>query len=141
MINITVTIQLFCPKASRRAAFRLISPPTGKEALPVEYANLVSRIVAAEESAREIAKEAQVRESSLEQDLEQEIARMRESYMARARHRVEEVEKTEAQAAEEDLANWDRKLTQAMSAVEASYARNKDAWVETLFQRIVGGAS
>ena len=105
----------------------------------MEYVNLVSKIVAAEESAREIAKEAQVRESSLEQDLEREIARMRESYMARAKHRVEEVEQTEARAAEEDLARWDKKLEQAMSAVEASYARNKDAWVETLFQRSVGG--
>ena len=105
----------------------------------MEYANLVSRIVAAEESAREIAKEAQARESTLEQDLEQEIARMRESYMARARHRVEEVEKAEAQAAEEDLARWDRKLRQAMSAVEAAYAGHRDAWVEALFQRIVGG--
>ena len=66
---------------------------------------------------------------------------MRENYMARARHRVAEVEKTEAEAAQEDLARWDKKLDQAMSAVEASYAKNKDAWVDALFQRIVGGVT
>ena len=104
----------------------------------MEYLNLVNQIVAAEQSAREIAREAQEQESSLEAELERETAGIRERYMERARRRVAGVEETEAKAAQEELARWDRRLERAMAQVESAYARNRDAWVETLFRQIVG---
>ncbi len=104
----------------------------------MEYLNLVNQIVAAEQSAREIAREAREQESSLEAELEREAAGIRERYMERARRRVAGVEETEAKAAQEELARWDRRLERAMAQVESAYARNRDAWVETLFRQIVG---
>ena len=41
-------------------------------------------------------------------------------------------------AAEEALDRLDRKLEQTMRAVEASYEKNKERWVDTLFSLIVG---
>ena len=58
---------------------------------------------------------------------------MRESYLARARQRLEQVQQTEEAAAEEALDRLDRKLEQTMRAVEASYEKNKERWVDTLF--------
>ena len=107
----------------------------------MEYMDLVGRIVAAEQNARALVQEAKEQEQSLEADLEQEISTMRETYMERARHRVEEVKKTEVALAKEDLARWDRKREQTLAAVESSYARHKDFWVDVLFRKIVGGAS
>ena len=52
--------------------------------------------------------------------------------------RIDEVEKTEAAAAEEDMARWDKKRDQALAEVERAYAEHKDQWVELLFSRIVG---
>ena len=104
----------------------------------MEYLNLVNQIVAAEQSAREIAREAREQESSLEAELEREAAGIRERYMERARRRVAGVEETEAKTAQEELARWDRRLECAMAQVESAYARNRDAWVETLFRQIVG---
>lgn len=105
----------------------------------MEYIDLVSRIIAAEHSAKEIAQEAAVQESSLEEDLTRDESELRESYFARANRRIAVVEETESQAADEFVALWDKKLTDAMAAVETSYTKNKEAWVDTLFSMIVGG--
>lgn len=56
----------------------------------------------------------------------------------RARQRLEQVQQTEEAAAEEALDRLDRKLEQTMRAVEASYEKNKERWVDTLFSLIVG---
>lgn len=105
----------------------------------MEYVTLISKIVAAEQSAKEIVQEAKERERTLETDLDTEVAEMRQRYMERARQRVEKVAVVEKQSAEEDLAHWDQRLAQAMSDVEAAYAKHKNQWVETLFQQVVGG--
>lgn len=105
----------------------------------MEYVDLVNRIVEVEHSAKEIAREAKQQESSLDQEVQQETAALHEQYMARARRRIEQVEQTEAQAADEAIAQLDEKLAQAMAAVESAYEKNKDRWVDTLFDLIVGG--
>ena len=105
----------------------------------MEYVDLVNRIVEVEHSAKEIAREARQQESSLDQEVQQETAALHEQYMARARRRIEQVEQTEAQAADEAIAQLDEKLAHAMDAVEAAYEKNKDRWVDTLFDMIVGG--
>ena len=104
----------------------------------MEYVDLVNKIVAAEHSAQEIAREVKEKQDSLDADLKLEVGKLREDYFARATHRIDEVEKTEAAAAEEDMARWDKKRDQALAEVERAYAEHKDQWVELLFSRIVG---
>ena len=104
----------------------------------MEYVDLVNKIVAAEHSAQEIAREVKDKQDSLDADLKQEVAKLREDYFARAKRRIDEVEKTEAAAAEEDMARWDKKRDEALDEVERAYAENKDKWVDILFARIVG---
>ena len=100
----------------------------------MEYVDLVNKIVAAEHSAQEIAREVKEKQDSLDADLKLEVGKLREDYFAR----IDEVEKTEAAAAEEDMARWDKKRDQALAEVERAYAEHKDQWVELLFSRIVG---
>ena len=101
----------------------------------MDYAEMVSQIMAAEQGAKVLAEESR---QQLQAGLEQEISAMRESYLARARQRLEQVQQTEEAAAEEALDRLDRKLEQTMRAVEASYEKNKERWVDTLFSLIVG---
>lgn len=105
----------------------------------MEYVTLISKIVAAEQSAKEIVQEAREKERTLETDLDAEVEGLRQEYMTRARQRVEKMEIAEGKVAEEDLAHWDKRLTKAMADVESSYAKHKDQWVETLFQQVIGG--
>lgn len=107
----------------------------------MEYIDLVNRIIAAEHSAKEIAQEAKEQETTLERDLEQDETQMRADYFARAKHRIAQVEETESQASDEYIALWDAKLSEAMAAVESSYEKNKEVWVDTLFSMIVGGSA
>ena len=106
----------------------------------MEYVDLVNRIVDVEHSAKEIAREARQQEDSLEQEVKQEATALHERYMARARRRIEQVEQTENEAADEAIAQLDEKLSRAMAAVEAAYDKNKDQWVDALFSMIVGEA-
>ena len=104
----------------------------------MDYAEMVSQIMAAEQGAKVLAEESRARRQQLQAGLDEEISAMRESYLARARQRLEQVQQTEEAAAEEALDRLDRKLEQTMRAVEASYEKNKERWVDTLFSMIVG---
>ena len=103
----------------------------------MDYAEMVSQIMAAEQGAKVLAEESRARRQQLQAGLEQEISAMRESYLARARQRLEQVQQTEEAAAEEKPKKTTRKK-KAMRAVEASYEKNKERWVDTLFSLIVG---
>ena len=104
----------------------------------MDYAEMVSQIMAAEQGAKVLAEESRARRQQLQAGLDEEISAMRESYLARARQRLEQVQQTEEAAAEEALDRLDRKLEQTMRAVEASYEKNKERWVDALFSMIVG---
>ena len=104
----------------------------------MDYAEMVSQIMAAEQGAKVLAEESRARRQQLQAGLDEEISAMRASYLARARQRLEQVQQTEEAAAEEALDRLDRKLEQTMRAVEASYEKNKERWVDTLFSLIVG---
>ena len=107
----------------------------------MEYVTLINKIVAAEQSAKEIVQEARERERTIETDLDAEVETLRAQYMQRAHQRVEKVEAAERKAEEEDLMLWDKKLDKAMTDVETSYAKHKEQWVESLFQQVVGGST
>lgn len=104
----------------------------------MEYVDLVSKIVAAEHSAQDIAREAREKQESLDADLKRDVEQLREDCMDRAKRRLTLVEETEQSAAKESLAAWDKKLEHAMAEVESSYAKNKSAWVDTLFHKVIG---
>ena len=53
----------------------------------MDYAEMVSQIMAAEQGAKVLAEESRARRQQLQAGLEQEISAMRESYLARARQR------------------------------------------------------
>jgi biopolymer transport protein ExbB/TolQ len=104
----------------------------------MEYVNLVSKIVAAEETAQEIAREAREKQSSLDSDLKRDVEALREDCFARARNRVALVEETERAAAGETMSEWDAKLSRAMAEVERAYTKGRDSWVDLLFHKIIG---
>lgn len=72
----------------------------------MDYAEMVSQIMAAEQGAKVLAEESRARRQQLQAGLDEEISAMRESYLARARQRLEQVQQTEEAAAEEALTGW-----------------------------------
>ena len=74
----------------------------------MDYAEMVSQIMAAEQGAKVLAEESRARRQQLQAGLDEEISAMRESYLARARQRLEQVQQTEEAAAEERWTSWSR---------------------------------
>ena len=81
----------------------------------MDYAEMVSQIMAAEQGAKVLAEESRARRQQLQAGLDEEISAMRESYLARARQRLEQVQQTEEAAAEEKP----KKTTRKKKAEEA----------------------
>lgn len=104
----------------------------------MDYAEMVSQIMAAEQGAKALADEAREKRQQMQAGLEKEVSALREDYMDRARQRLEEVQRTETAAAEEAVQQLDQRLDRAMKAVEAAYQKNRDRWVDALFAMIVG---
>ena len=104
----------------------------------MDYAEMVSQIMAAEQGAKTLADEAREKRQQMQEGLEREVAALREDYMDRSNRRLEEVRQTEETAAQEALARLDARLERTMRAVEASYEKNKERWVDALFSMIVG---
>jgi len=107
----------------------------------MEYIGLVEKIIAAEQSAREMVRQAEEKAVTLETDLEQEITRMREDYMARAKRRLAAIEKTEQEDADADIKALDVEFHRSMATVEQAYKSHKNQWVDTLFSKIAGDMS
>lgn len=106
----------------------------------MEYVELINQIVAAEQSASQLAQEAQDRQAGLDQDLAQETADLRERYMARAKRRVGIVEETETAQARESIAQLDQRLQHSLDELNRAYETHREQWVDALFARIVGTA-
>ena len=88
----------------------------------MDYAEMVSQIMAAEQGAKVLAEESRARRQQLQAGLEQEISAMRESYLARARQRLEQVQQTEEAAAEEKPKKTTRKKKTEEAAEESESA-------------------
>lgn len=104
----------------------------------MDYAEMVSQIMAAEQGAKVLAEESRAQEEQLQAGLDGEIAELRERYMDRARHRLEQVRQTEEAAAGESVQRLDERLSKTMKAMETAYEKNRDRWVDKLFTMIVG---
>ena len=87
----------------------------------MDYAEMVSQIMAAEQGAKALADEAREKRQQMQAGLEKEVSALREDA-----------------AAQEALTRLDERLDRTMKAVEASYEKNKERWVDALFSMIVG---
>ena len=104
----------------------------------MEYEALIHRILEAEQTAREITREAHEKQAHMEEDLRQEEARLRADYLARADQKLEklrgEIEREKTAA----LAAQDARFADARAKLERAYSRYGDNWVDTLFRQAVG---
>ena len=111
-------------------------PSMAEEVSPMEYSELIDRILSAEQNARQLTQQAREQERSLEASLEQEAEALRASYLERSRRRVESMEQEERRQAQKRLEELDREHQAALRAVEDKLSRHGDAWADVLFRMI-----
>ncbi|GHV33696.1 hypothetical protein FACS18949_08340 [Clostridia bacterium] len=105
----------------------------------MEHIELINKIIEAEERARQMAEVALQKRDNMQEDLKTNTSGLRDSYFQRAEARLKMVHEREAALAEEQIAELDKTFGRDAQSIEDSYVKNKDAWVEKLFQMIVTG--
>lgn len=83
----------------------------------MEYEALINRILEAEQTAREITREAHEKQAHMEESLKQEEARIKADYLARADQRLEQLR----QEIEQEKAN-------ALAAQDAALPTRAPSW-------------
>ena len=104
----------------------------------MEYEALINRILEAEQTAREITREAREKQAHMEEDLRREQEEIRADYLARADQRLEQLRRDVEREKAAALAAQDARFDEARAKIERAYARYGDNWVDTLFRQTVG---
>lgn len=103
----------------------------------MEHIDLINRIIEAEQRARHLADEAREKRKAMHTELETATTGLRESYLDRARARIEKVKERETSFTEERLAELSVAFEADMKSIEAAFEKNQDEWVDKLFSMIV----
>ncbi len=107
----------------------------------MEYEAVISSILEAERSAREITREAREQEKHLQADLERETQAVRDESFAQAEKKLDELRCEVERNKAAELRAQDERVAELLAGIERAYSRYGDNWVNTLFRQIVGAPS
>lgn len=106
----------------------------------MNQAELIGRVLATDQQAQALTRDAKAAEATLEEGIQREIGTITAQYEAEAQKTLDELRQKEQAACQEQLQALDDRLQQKLGQVEALYAAKKDQWVDTIVARIVGKA-
>jgi vacuolar-type H+-ATPase subunit H len=104
----------------------------------VEHIELITKIIEAEEHARQLAEDAKHKRDAMQDDLKASATGLRENYFERAEARLKKVREQETIIAEEKIAELDKTFERDAKTIEDAFEKNHDAWADKLFNIIVG---
>lgn len=102
--------------------------------------DLIQRIIAAEHQAQALASAAKQQQADMEKNIDAEIAEMRQQYEQKAEQYLHDLEQKEQEKSEKELDSLDKRLKEKLAQVDSIYASQKIAWIDAIFERIVGKA-
>ena len=108
-----------------------------KEVLLMEHIDLINKIIEAEQRARQLADEAREKRKNMHSEIETATVDLRDSYLGRARVRIEKVKEREAAFTEERLAELDAAFEKDKESIEAAFEKSQEEWINKLFSMIV----
>jgi uncharacterized protein HemX len=106
----------------------------------VNQNDLIQKIMAAEHQAQALTAQAKIQQDTMEDSITAEIADLRKQYEDQSQVYLQQLEQEEQKKSAKDLAALDQKLAEKLSQVEGIYESQKDQWVQSIFERIVGKA-
>jgi len=104
----------------------------------MEYTKLVERILEAEKTAKQMAREATEQSEQQEKALSSEIERIKEQHMNQVRVKLFELERQTKEQTAAVMTAMDTKYAAALFNLESAAQNNHDAWVDELFQTVIG---
>ncbi|MBQ4312849.1 MAG: hypothetical protein IJC18_01440 [Clostridia bacterium] len=99
----------------------------------------IRRIIDIDKKAREATKEALERKSRSAQAVEEKKAEVSESVLRNAHSRVEQIRVMDMNEAQEQWEEIRKRYDAIAQRLDESFEKNKDAWVESIVARVIGG--
>lgn len=104
----------------------------------MQQIDLIQNVLAAEQQAQALTRDAKAQSQNIDASIEAEITRLKETYDAEAALYLENLEQSEARKREMRLQELDVRLKEKLQQVEDIYSSQREAWIESIFSRIVG---
>ena len=111
-----------------------------KEGFHLNQNDLIQKIIAAEHQAQALTENARQEQENMESGIQQEIAALRARYQAQADSYLENLKRQEQEKSAKYLSELDLRLQAKLAQIDSIYAAQKDAWIDAIFERIVGKA-
>ena len=102
--------------------------------------DLIQKIIAAEHQAQALTETARKEQENMESSIQQEIAALRARYQAQADSYLQNLKQQEQEKSAQYLSELDLRLQAKLTQIDSIYSAQKDAWVDAIFERIVGKA-
>lgn len=102
--------------------------------------DMIQRIIATEQQAQALTEAAKQEQADLEKNIDAEIAEMRQRYETNAEQFLQDLEQKEHEKSASELEARDKRLKAKLNQVESIYNSQRDAWIDAIFERIVGKA-
>ena len=98
--------------------------------------DIIEKIIDIEKRANDIVSVADEKKKSFDLEVEQEIKKIDDEYMARANAKVKQIAQLETSHASESEAKSQQYLNQKKAELKQFYDKNKQVWLENLFEQI-----
>lgn len=100
--------------------------------------DLIMKIIDIEAQAQEIIKDAKTADDNLEADIKTETEKLHKEIENKAAAKTETIKKLEDDEAEKKIKEIREKTKSDIAVLEKKYSENKDAWVDSVINAIIG---
>lgn len=99
--------------------------------------DIIEKIIDIEKRANDIVSIADEKKKSFNFEVEQEIKKIDDEYMAKANAKVKQIAQLETSHASESEAKSQQYLNEKKAELKQFYDKNKQVWLENLFEQII----
>ena len=100
--------------------------------------DLIQRIIATERQAQAITESARTEHANMDEHIAAELETLRQRYQQEADAYLGALRQRSEDECAQRMAVLERRLQEKLTQIESIHSAQKDAWVEAIFQRIVG---
>ncbi len=99
----------------------------------------INKIIQIEEDAKRIVADAKKKKDTLSEDVDAAVKAMREEIEARAKKKIQQIESYEEDYQKKQTDRVRSQYQNAESALEETYQKQKDAWVNQIYEAVLNG--
>ena len=102
--------------------------------------DLIKRIIEIENSAKTVSGTVESEMDVIRREAKQQWEKMRDEIMEKANAKVKSLEEMEQEDTQKKIGASEKEFAEKREKLEAAFQKNRDSWVQQVFESIVAGA-